>query len=426
MNILKEIAEKTNKILNENNLEEIGRVTGFMKRKRKITSKIFLETIMLQILDNPNGSLEDLVCEFYQSKCNITKQALHKRFTEEGVQFFQRVLEQLLSRIQNSAITPLRTIPFVRNVKVIDSTEIRLHKKLEKVFPQVRHQGAAIKLQALMNATSHQLLALEITKSKEPDQGYKNHVINIQRGDLLISDLGYFCVDTFNKVVSLGGFFLSRYFRRCNLYSRGNQEFIDLRSVLNQTKSKEVYLEVLMGESKLPCRCVAIRLTEEAYQKRQAHLKKERRRDPRLKEKQNDILNRWTIFVTNIPSSGEDLLQIYSLRWQIELLFKTMKTFLQIRKISNTNKYRVLISLYASLLAMVILCLVLMSTTKEEISLYKAGKIFVSNIRNFITYFRNKKEHAFLWLKRMLCRFALKESRDNRPSTILAIQGIYA
>ena len=181
-----------------------------------------------------------------------------------------------------------------------------------------------------------------------------------------------------------------------------------------------------MSKSKLPCRCVAVRLTEEAYEKRQAHLARERKRDPRRKENSDSVFNYWTIFVTNLPLLGDELLQIYSLRWQIELLFKTMKTFLQIREIAFSNRYRALMSLYASLLAMVIACLTIASVTKEEISLYKAGKIFVSKIRNFITHFREKKWHAFLWLRKIFCRFALKELAGHRPSTRLIVAGVYA
>jgi hypothetical protein len=426
MNILKELTEKTKKIFNKNNLEEIARSTRFIERERKITAKNFLETVMLKTVCNPMSSLEDLVCEFYKNDCEISKQALYNKFKKEGVKFLQKVLEQLLC-VEDNPLTKVRSIlSFVKNIKVIDSTEIKLHKKLEKVFPQVRHQGAAVKLQTLMDVVNYQLLKIEITDSKSPDQGYKKHVEEIKKGDLLIADLGYFCIDTFKRVAKAGGFYLSRYFKNCKIYNK-DKEPVDLRNELKRAKGNEVILGVLIGESKMPCYCVAIRLTEEAYRKRQKHLEKERRRNPRLKNKDDDELNKWTIFVTNLPSlSGEDLLKIYRLRWQIELLFKMMKTWFQVRKIQASNQYRALITLYSALLAMAILCLTVMSIAEEEISLYKAGKIFVENIRNFINYFRTRKRYAFLWLKKLLCKFALKESRRNRPSTILAIKGIHA
>lgn len=424
--MIKEIAKKVNELFSEDKLDEIARATKFIERKRKISSKYFLENVILTVLGTPNSSLDDIAYEFYQNGEEVSKQALHKKFNGRGVEFFQEVLEQLLTQVKTKAIKPLSVMPFVKNIKVIDSTGIRLNKKLEHIFPQARHQGAAIKLQALMEVVNNQLLLLGVRQSNEVDQGYKEHIACIESGDLYIADLGYFDVGTFRKIMSLEAFYLSRYFKSCRVYSGINEEKIDIEKMLEQTIEDEICLDVLIGRSKLPSRFIAIRLTKEAYEKRQAHLARECKRAPRLKERDDNILNYWTLFVTNLPLSGNELLQIYSLRWQIELLFKAMKTFLQIRKITVSNSYRALMSLHASLLAMVVVCLTIASVTKEEISLYKAGKIFVSKIRNFIMHFREKKWHAFLWLRKIFCKFALKETRANRPSTRLIVAGLYA
>lgn len=421
MNMLKEITTKINKIFDDNTLDKIAREVGFVNRKRKITARKFLENSMLLELSGANTSLEELSYEFYQSGCRVSKQALYKKINDKSVLFFQKLLERLLNEPSDKSGIDLGELTFLRRIQVIDSSEIKLHKRLQKIFPQVRKQGAAIKLQALMDVIQESLLSLEVCDSKTSDQSYKDHKAYIQSGDLLIADLGYFCVDTFQEVAAKNGFFLSRYFKRTSLYSSENQR-IDLRTILNRTQEDTVELSVLLGKSKLPCRCVAVRLTEDAYRKRLEHIQRENRRSPKCKRQVN-LLDQWSIFVTNLPNllEGRNLLRIYSLRWQIELLFKMMKTFLRLRKIEHTNQYSAQISLYISLIAMVLLCIVSMSIVDKEISLYKAGKVFSRNIREFIDRMRKGKQCAINWLRRILSKFALKESRTSRPSTRLKL-----
>jgi hypothetical protein len=429
MNILNEVTKKINELLQDEVLDGLAKAIGFMSRKRKIKAKSFLENNMLLALSGGDNSLEALSYEFSEVDCKVSKQALHKKINHKAVIFFQKVLEQLLQQSNIRSGVNLEKFSFLTGIQVVDSSEIKLHKRLQKIFPQVRNQGAAVKLQAIIDISRENLLSLEICNSKESDQGYKNHKFYIEAGALLIADLGYFCVDTFREVINKKGFFLSRYFKKTNLYLVEDKR-IDLRSILSQAQENTVELSVCLGETKLPCRCVAVRLTECAYQKRLQHIRRENRKHSKSK-RQVDVLDQWTIFVTNLPDSlaGTDLLQFYSLRWQIELLFKMMKTFLRLREVEHRNQYSTQISIYSSLIAMVLLCMTSMSIVDKEISLYKAGKVFVRNIREFIGRMRKSKQSAIKWLRGILCRFALKESRPNRPSTklkLLQLGAVYA
>ena len=170
---------------------------------------------------------------------------------------------------------------------------------------------------------------------------------------------------------------------------------------------------------KFKSRFVAIRLTEDAYQKRLKALAEKQRKDPRLNANMADGLHRWTLFVTNLPMPATPiiLLKIYSIRWQVELFFKVMKTFMNLRAIPESNLYRAHMSLYLSMITMVLLSLIVMTVQVEEISLYKAGRIFARNVREFIEYLNNRKKCAVSWFGSLFAQFALKESRPRRPST---------
>jgi hypothetical protein len=427
MDMVTQVMEKVNEVFDADNLERIARETGFIKRKRKIDPKVFLEKIILLAMDGPNKSLEDLVYEFFLNNTVISKQALHKKINQTAVAFVKTVLDNLFQHALAEPQYYLDKIPFIKNVRVVDSSEIRLNMSLNDIFPQVRNQGAAIKLQAMMDAVNNQVLSLDIRPSKEPDQSYKEHIDFVREGDLLIGDLGYFSVDSFNIMQDNEGYFLSRYFKKTNLYDHNTGEKVDIRLVLGQTKEAQIDLPVYLGESRFQCRLVAIRLTENAYQQRLKNIIETKRKDTRSKVDMADILNRWTIFVTNLSLSVEAdiLLKLYSLRWQIELFFKMMKTFLNLRKVDSTNPNGALLSLYASLIGMTLLCFCVMTIAHEEISLYKAGKVFIKNIKEFF-YLMRIKQCAVTWITEILKKFALKESRPGRPSTKFILGAGYA
>lgn len=426
MDMVAQMMLKVNTVFNDEYLDKLAHETGFIQRKRKISARSFLENLMFLRLEHPESSLEDLVYEFHKGNTQLTKQALHKKFNAAAVLFVHKVLGELLVQTFKKQ-SFLVDLPFINEVQVIDSSEIKLNKVLKDAFPQTRNQGAALKLQSLINVVNNQVLSLNIRPSKEPDQGYKEHLAHVQRGDLLLSDLGYFCVESFNKIDEGGGFFLSRYFKLTSIYLVDNEDKFNLRAFLNKATETHLELPIFLGASKFPCRLIAIKLPEEAYQKRLANLKEKHRKDPRSKENPSDFLNQWTIFITNLPQSVMPitLLQLYRLRWQIELFFKMMKTFLNLRKIDEVNQSRASISLYISLIAITLLSFIAMTIKDKEISLYKSAKIFVKNIRPFFDLIHNA-QCAISWMRNLLSKFSLKESRPNRPSTKRLLEFNYA
>jgi len=424
MDIVNQIIEKVNTVFDKSSLEAIARETGFIKRERVIKAQDFLLYHLFVGLEyEPNG-LNDLLLEYDKANILITKQGLHKRYTQEACDFFQRVLEKLI-HFSTEHHSVLKTIPFIKNIKTTDSSTINLNKHLAPLFPGLRNHGATVKLQAVMNTVTHQMSSLEIRPARESDQSYRAYLNHIEKGELSINDLGYFCIDSFKEIEKKEALFLSRYLKGTNIYHADSQEqgAIDLPALLEKTKSHRIELNVLLSQSKFKCRLVALRLPPQAYKKRLKNLQEKQRKNGHSINK-SSVLDKWTLFVTNLPLSvnGDTLLILYSLRWQIELLFKMAKTFLNLRKINHTNSYRALISLYVSLIATTLLGLTSMTIKHKEISFYKAGKLLKKYIRDFFERIINKSD-AISWFALKLTKFALKETRLSRPSTRRQLAG---
>ncbi|WP_134770020.1 transposase, partial [Bacillus cereus] len=106
-------------------------------------------------------------------------------------------------------------------------------------------------------------------------------------------------------------------------------------SQLQPGQVSELHDVYVVSKDKLPTRIVVYRCTEEQEQKRL--------RDRAIREKKKGIiytertklLQGITVYMTNIPTEWvpkEKIYDLYSLRWQIELLFKIWKSWFQIHR----------------------------------------------------------------------------------------------
>jgi hypothetical protein len=162
-------------------------------------------------------------------------------------------------------------------------------------------------------------------------------------GDLLITDLGYFRLESFKKIALARAFFLSRFFIGTNLYDLQTNKKIDLLTLLESIQGISHQLSVLMGDPNgvhVHCRLLCLRVSEEIANERRRKIYRNAQRKGRIPPQLHLKLAGWTLIVTNIPQEVlpiQSTWSLYSLRWQIELIFKQMKSILHIER-SNTGK----------------------------------------------------------------------------------------
>lgn len=130
MSIFEDVSKKVNEVFDEKMLDNLARKTGALKRKRIITPKRLLETMLFLRLKNPSHSLDDLVLEFKEQCCTVSKTALHNKL-QKSINFFHAVLADIFAHVFTN-MSVFKMINFVRSVKVIDSSDISLSKKLKK------------------------------------------------------------------------------------------------------------------------------------------------------------------------------------------------------------------------------------------------------------------------------------------------------
>ena len=158
-------------------------------------------------------------------------------------------------------------------------------------------------------------------------------------------------------------------------------ELIDVEAISKQLKEGEhiEFPRVYIGfHQKQATRLMIYKLTEPEHTKRLERHKKEKRRMPKYASGIN-------LFITNIQEAdmkAHEIYQLYSLRWQIEILFKTWKSIFGIHAVKRIKLERFQCHLYGQLIA---LCLIASMTYKmrkliwekkqKEVSEYKATYI---------------------------------------------------
>lgn len=167
---------------------------------------------------------------------------------------------------------------------------------------------------------------------------------------LLLFDLGYFRYQLFDCIDRNGGFFVTR------LKKNANPLIVSLNR-LHRGRAVPVEGERLRDVIDRLERDV-LDVTVEVVFPRRAYAGRVRRARQKLRVVgiKNDDTGVYHLYITNIPEErlcAEDVGIVYSLRWQIELLFKELKTYFRLEDIPSRKVVVVESLLYAALLTLV-------------------------------------------------------------------------
>lgn len=133
---------------------------------------------------------------------------------------------------------------------------------------------------------------------------------------------------------------------------------------------------------KLPARVILYRLTEQQMRNREKDMAKKEKKKGIIYKEKSKRLSAINLYCTNIPAEYVGMNQIhdfYSLRWQIEILFKTWKSLFAIHACKKVKIERLECHIYGQLIRILICSStmfrmreLLLRKRKKELSEYKA------------------------------------------------------
>jgi hypothetical protein len=245
--------------------------------------------------------------------------------------------------------------PFKR-ILVQDSTTVKLSEKLANIFPGGANQHGetpgVLRIQAIYDLLKQQWVNFGLSSYRRNDQKASPDILpHVQKGDLILRDLGYFAIAVLQQIGLRNAFFLSRYYFHTALFDTHGQKF-DLLKQLRKKGSLDLWIHIGSKE-RMPVRLIAVPVPQIVAagrrRKARAHLKNRCQLS-----KEYLALQGWTIFVTNVPKdilSAKQIMALYQQRWHIELLFKAWKSHFQLEVISdNMSQSQLEVAIYCKLL----------------------------------------------------------------------------
>ena len=363
--------DRSKKILKGLRLMSLARETGFRQRDSgKISPTTWFWSLVLSCLgDSKRSQAEAARFASLLSGKPITRQALHDRFSRGSVEFLRRTYERLH---RMAAALPRRALPgglaAFEDVKLVDSSSIQLADRLAAIFPECRTnvRKAALKLHSQMSLKDREVERLRVTAERVHDSK-EPMVAEWIRGRLVIFDLGYFAYALFARIEDWGGQFLSR----LKVSANGRIERVRHgcgRDMIGMPLNDACYSGNIVDVD------VAFKCDPGS-------------RTFRVVGVWNSTTFDYHWYITSLSAtdwSAQNLADIYTIRWQIELLFKDWKSFCGLRNLASGKEEVALSFIYATLCASLLIRVNLwFASARYKIDWYKLCSTIAFSIHAF-------------------------------------------
>ena len=419
--------------LDRDQIRQLAFETGFCERASgKISAPDFLIHLCLQSVAG-TVSYNDLAARVEaHTGVAASRQAYWERTDESCVRFFQSILERImLSKCSADDIQAINRQGRFKRILLQDSTIIKLPLRLFEVFSGVKNAHTAVcnaRIQGIYDLLSGHFIQFSIDPYSKNDQAATLE-IPVQAGDLVLRDRGYFRIQAVEQHKRAGADSINRYKHETALYDLATGQKINLLELLTRNGS----VDMLVGagaEQTVPIRLIAFPAPEETANLRRMKAKKEMKGHAPSRELLK--LMSWTIFLTTITDPSitfKEILALYGLRWRIENIFKTWKSYFNFQKVHNIPEIQLRVLLQARLIMITLayerLFLPLLGqlyrTSGKIVSLLKFMRYITQNLPLLPRILNSPR------LPPQLCgdlqRYCTYEKR-NRPNFMTAMEAI--
>ena len=347
------IRERLARLLPDKWLREKARATGAVQRSRKVDIVALFWTVVLGFGAGKDRTLAGLRRTYEVAKGQrLVPSAFYGRFSKGFSRFLREVLSYLMDRVAEPPRSLKGAWKSFRDVVLADATAVRLHDLLAGAFPACRtnHTKAAVKMHVVMSVVGAGPRSVKLTQERAGD-GRCLRIGEWVKDRLLLFDLGYYRFQLFARIAENGGYFISRLKKNANpLLESANRNWrgrlmdIDgqrLQQILPRLKRGVLDAQVVMN----------------FYRRSYRDRRRLDRMDLRVVAVRDAGTKGYHIFVTNIPAdrlTAEEVARSYAARWEIEILFKQLKSHYRLGELPSRKKEVVEALIYSAMITMVV------------------------------------------------------------------------
>ena len=352
---------------------------------KKIPVRVHLISLLYGVFSYCNGLRElcegMLACEGKLTHLGLDKAPARSTLSDANTNrsylvfetIYFELIKQYHSFISDSRLKGLS----IRNLKIIDSTTIRLFSDILRGVGRNPLDGSrkkgGIKVHTLMDAFSGVAEFVRITAAREHDRQFLYH-IKLMANSWLVFDKGYNPFEQFAKWTAQKIWFVTR--------MRENAVYHVLKVITDRTKKKnakgvlkEQYITVGYKGNQDEKRLKLRRITFKA-----------------------DDGKVYVFMTNNFSLPADQIALIYKNRWMIELLFKQIKQNFPLRYFWGESENAIKIQVYSVLIAQ-LLMVVIRKKAKTKKSFANMITVIRLHLMSYVNLFEFIKDTYKAWKK---------------------------
>ncbi len=408
-------------------VQEAERLVQSSQRQRKLSVEQLVQSLVLGCLEKGKVSLSTWVDVAYDLGCEITKSSLDERLTGRLAMLLYEVLQQSIARGIEVASLPATKLDAFERVILYDSTYIALSPIFKDLFAGSRKGHSSIKIQLGYEYKTAQFSHLALSSGNSPDQTDAGILCQAETNTLICCDLGYFKQERLQQMDERGAYFILPLHSQVALYDGQADVRVDLASHL--LSSRVDYFEAhfaVGGKVRHPLRVVAFRLPEQVASSKRRALKKRAKKAGYTPSQQSLILCAWHVLIANLSAdwTADDIRLLFGIRWQIELIFKSWKSYLNIETGDYWRRERVFCQLLVTLIGAVLSqqsFALLRWLNSLETSLFRTIDRLRRHLQDLYRVIRHDWYGLDAWatrLRKALLKLARQQTLETAPSTL--------
>lgn len=344
------VRESLKGLFSDQRLNAMAKSSQFVERDRKLKAVPFFWTLVLGFGVGSTRTIAGLRRAYQRSTgVEFAPSAFYDRFTLRLVSFLKAAVEHALKEFRLALGDLGDRFNAFADVMITDSTVIKLHDGLASVFPGCRSNcaPASAKLHAVLSVKGRGKSTVRLTNGRVHDRR-KLVVGEWVRGKLLLFDLGYYHFRLFRSIARLGGHFVTRLKENANPTivrvlngSAGDAKLIGkaLQDVLVSLRRDVLDVEV------------EVRARARSYGGKQSSTTERFR----LVAIRNAEKRKYHCYLTTLPTdmlSASEVASCYRARWEIELIFRELKSGYRLDDVESEKKEVVESLIYAAVLTL--------------------------------------------------------------------------
>lgn len=376
--------------INEESINNLAFSSGLFKRNRKLTGTNLVLSVLYSSIEKVASFNKISSLLFNLSGKDVSRQRLQKVISSDNFcSFFNDFIEQIWSH----RILPESHYKNPRFGRIIlqDSTIIKLPQKLFELYSGVSNSKVRTtncRIQVCIDLFTSLISKFSINSYSVNDMKSRDFIAP-GKNDLVIRDRGYLHVDQLYEFLKKGIHFITRPKSNFTYYDESGEP-IDLIKTLKKKKTTIIKVRVNKPEAPL-MNLYAQKVSDSIAAKRRITSKLSTKGRTPSKSTLQQLS--WSIYLSSFTDESitfEEVWELYSVRWRIEIIFKALKSHLNLDSIHNVSNNQLKILIQAKFAVIILMINFVYRPIKKiaekifpnkEISLLKLIDVMVLNIQ---------------------------------------------